>query len=188
MYKKLLLLSLTLLSIPSFAKSFDASVTASLTAGDSVDQSKYHIENDDVMIGFDAAYQYHFNNNWGVELGYKTVSPDVFTSIINDIFLNDIVLDDVNSFRLAGQYTAYLSERNQLLFTLGAQRYDITYKLRDINGNNLVSFDKDGISYYARAGWRYQFDNGFLLGLSYDYQDLDVLDLQTTNLTVGFSF
>ncbi|MBM7070511.1 porin family protein [Shewanella sp. 202IG2-18] len=188
MFKRFLVITFALFSFSAVAKPFDASLTGSFTMGTSADKSNYHVENDDVMLGFDVAYQYHIDNNWGVELGYKTVSPDVFTSIINDVFDNDIVLDDVDTVRLAGQYTSPISERNQLLFSLGVQRYDVTYRLRNSAEQTLSKFDKDGFSYYARVGWRYQFDGGFLLGLSYDYQDLDVLDMGTGNLTLGFSF
>ena len=188
MLKNLLILSFALFSLSTFAKPFDSSLSASLVAGTSNDKSNVHVENDDVMIGYDVAYQYHFSDNWGIELGYKTVSPDVFTSIINDLFDNDVVLDDLKTVRLAGQYTALLSERNQLIFSAGAQHYDVTYRMRNNSDQTLSKFDNDGVSYYAEIGWRYQFDGGLILGLSYDYQDLDVLELKTGNLTIGFSF
>lgn len=188
MLKKFVILTLAFCTFSVFAKPFETSLTASFVAGASKDKSNFHVENDDVMLGYDLAYQYHFNESWGLELGYKTVAPDVFSNIISDVFNNDIVLDDLKTFRLATQYTAPLSLRNQLIFSLGAQRYDVTYRLRNEAQQTLSRFDKDGVSYYARIGWRYQFDGGFLLGLSYDYQDLDVLDLQTANMTIGFSF
>ena len=188
MLKKLLISSLVFCSGAVFATPFESSLTASFSAGTSHDKSNYHLENDDVMLGLDLAYQYHFTPDWSLELGYKTLAPDAFTDIINDVFNNDIVLDDLHTIRLAGQYTAHLSQRNQLIFSLGAQRYDVTYKQRDEDRQTLAKYSKDGISFYARAGWRYQFDDGILLGLSYDYQDMEVLDLRTGNVTVGFSF
>ena len=188
MLKKLLILSLVFCSFTIFAKPFDSSLTASFVAGVSNDKSNYHVENDDGILGVDLAYQYHFDKNWGVELGYKGLSPDVFSLIFSDLLRNEIVLDDIDTIRLAAQYTAPLSERNQLILSLGAQRYDVNYRIRDDERQTIAKFDKDGVSYYARVGWRYQFDGGFLLGLSYDYQDMDVLDLQTGNLTIGYSF
>ena len=91
MFKRLLVISFALFSLSAVAKPFDASLTGSFTMGTSTDKSDYHVENDDLALGFDAAYQYHLDKNWGVELGYKTVSPDVFTSIINDLVDNDVV-------------------------------------------------------------------------------------------------
>ncbi len=188
MQKKLLILSLAFCSAAAFAKPFESSIAASFTAGDSLDKSGYQVENDALMLGLDLAYQYHFNENWGLELGYKTLDPDPVTDIFSDILRNVIVLDDVHSVRLAGQYTAQLTERNQLVFSLGAQRYDINYRIRDYDLRTILRYSKNGVSYYGRAGWRYQFDGGFFTGLSYDYQDTDVLDLRSWNLSIGFSF
>ncbi|MBM7070512.1 porin family protein [Shewanella sp. 202IG2-18] len=153
------------------------------------------------MIGYDLAYQYKFNNKWGVEVGYRHSEPEgTFSALkaISSLFVGTLELDYANSIRAAAVYTHSFSDNNKFDFKLGVQRYDVKSTLKGyvpvpvIGGEeqpiNTISVSDDGRGLYAGLGWRYQFDSGFALGASLDHQDMDVLNVTSLNLSLGFHF
>ncbi|MBE8166996.1 MAG: porin family protein, partial [Shewanella sp.] len=183
-------------SFPAFSQDESHNLTASLALGLSEGISgNANLLNDDLMIGYDVAYQYRFNTNWGIEVGFRQAEPELFTSIINNLFATDLVVDDASSVRAAAVYSWALSKRNKLYFKAGVQQFDVSYRESDKSSdkviNNSVDFinkNESGTSIYAGIGWRYEFDSGLELGLSYDYQDMDLIDIKSFNLGIGYSF
>ncbi len=198
--KKLALLLPLLFSSSIFAGESSQNVTTSLSLGiANGEKVAYDTElaDGDLMIGYDFAYQYKFNNQWGIELGYNNSEPEGLLSAIDNIFNGDLELDSASSLRVAGVFTHSLSERSKFDFKLGVQQYDVKYTLSgDVpvpgSGNNtqnsIVHFSEDGAGLYIGMGWRYEFNSGLLLGAGIDYKDMDILDITNLNLSIGYHF
>ncbi|WP_170308313.1 outer membrane beta-barrel protein [Parashewanella tropica] len=162
------------------------------------DKSGYDFKSDDFMIGLDVFYSYHFNNEWAVELGFRAVAPEPFVTIFTAPFEPDLILDDAKSFRLVANYGWQLNKRHSIIYKLGAQFYDVnyihqTYKSSTKDGKTTITAIKDhrstdGVSVFAGVGWRMHFDSGWELGVSYDFQPMDVINVQTLNLDFGYRF
>ncbi|WP_165904972.1 porin family protein [Parashewanella curva] len=156
-----------------------------LNLGDTSSNSKT-IETDNGKIGLDFSYRYQLDNNWGIEAGYKSVDTEPLELIFNHV-LNISALDALDSFRLAGVYSQPLSERNRIVFKLGAQRYSTEFDQK-VSNTETRTYTKTGEGVYGAIGWQYQFDFGGEINFFYDYSKMDKVDLKTFNLGFGYRF
>ncbi len=179
-------------ALPSFAQDVSHNFSTSLVLGVSEGDSDTNLASDDLMIGYDVAYQYRFDQNWGVEVGFRQVEPEGFTALFNSLVHNDFVIEKASSVRATAVYSWPLSKRNSMYVKVGAQLSSVNYQRMETVANGditgLVDNDKTSASVYAGLGWRYQFDSGIELGASYDYQDMDIIDAKLFSLNFGYSF
>ncbi|QYK01397.1 porin family protein [Shewanella psychrotolerans] len=133
---------------------------------------------DNIPLHYDLAYRYQFSSEWGLEVGYQ----DVF---VNNIIIIGNQMDNVDSFRAAALYTLPLSQRNSLVFKLGANQYRLKFTDTDDNGRK---YTDDGTGLLAGLGWRMEFASGMDLGLTYHYQAMDLLDTHTFTFNLGYRF
>ena len=179
---KAILAAACLLATPlSFASDYHHALSVGAGIGEAKVSSDKAIDGDDFQIHYDLAYRYQFSPEWGIELGY--MRQDVFVTNLFNFFGNQ--LDDVDSFRAAALYTLPLSQRNRLIFKLGANQYRL--KFTDVD-NNDRKYTDDGTGLLAGLGWRMEFASGMDLGLTYHYQAMDLLDTHTLTFALGYRF
>ncbi|GIU33386.1 hypothetical protein TUM4644_34090 [Shewanella colwelliana] len=178
---KTVITALCLLISPlTLAADYQHALSAGIGWGVTEASSDKDIDTDDVQTHYDIAYRYQFNPEWGVELGYME----------QNVFLTDIItinnqLKDVYSFRVAALYALPLSQRNRLVFKLGANQYNL--KFIDTN-NDDQRHKKDGVGLLAGLGWRFEFSSGLEMSVNYAFQTMDLLDTHTTTINLGYRF
>ncbi|QYJ93802.1 porin family protein [Shewanella spartinae] len=165
----------------SFASDYHHALSLGAGMGETRVSSGKAIDGDDFQSHYDLAYRYQFSPEWGVEVGY--MRQDVFITNLFSFYGNQ--LDDVGSFRAAALYTLPLSQRNRLVFKLGANQYRLEFTDTDDNDRK---YTDDGTGLLAGLGWRMEFASGMDLGLTYHYQAMDLLDTHTFTFALGYRF
>ncbi|ASJ98488.1 porin family protein [Shewanella marisflavi] len=175
---KAILAAACLLVTPlSFASDYQHALSVGAGFGET-NVSEDDTVTDDIQFHYDLAYRYQFSPEWGLEVGY--MEQDIF--VTNFLIIGD-QMDNVESFRAAALYTLPLSQRNRLVFKLGANQYKLKYHDGDDS-----DYAKDGTGLLAGLGWRMEFLSGMDLGLTYHYQAMDLLDTHTFTFNLGYRF
>jgi hypothetical protein len=147
---------------------FAAQTNQAVSAGIGFDQLNYAL-----------SYRYEFTEQWEIELGY--MNQDVF---LTDVTHSGTQVEDVHSFSTAMLYNIPLSQRNRLIFKLGAAKYNINA----IGYSSDITSDSEGVHLIAGLGWRYEFDSGLETSIAYTYQDVDFINKITMALNLGYRF
>ncbi|RLV61714.1 porin family protein [Parashewanella curva] len=170
-------------------------ISTGLSLGTIQTTSKLKFNEDYSLMSHDIAYQYRFNQDWALEVGYRYGSPPSIYAAFGRIFGQEFEFDKVKSMRLAGVYNWSLSRRNLLQAKLGIQQYNVKYTIIDVekdepNGVKRVynGYTKSGANAFVGLGWKYQFDSGLSLGIDFDYQPMEVAKTQSFTFNVGYRF
>jgi hypothetical protein len=142
---------------------FAAQTNQAVSAGVGFDQLNYAL-----------SYRYEFTEQWEIELGYMN----------QDVTRSGTQVEDVHSFSTAMLYNIPLSQRNRLIFKLGAAKYNINA----IDYSSDITSDSEGVHLIAGLGWRYEFDSGLETSIAYIYQNVDFINASTMTLNLGYRF
>lgn len=158
----------------SSASDYQHALSAGAGFGDTKDSADH---SSDSQAHYDLAYRYQFTSEWGVEVGYMQQEP---------VFRVSNQQTDIDSFRASALYTLPLSKRNRLVFKLGINHTKMNSS--DIQSNSGGRFSSNDTGLLAGLGWRVEFASGMDLGLTYHYQAMDILDIQTMTFALGYRF
>lgn len=115
-------------------------------------------------------YRYGLNDNIAVGVAYLDGTTDSFLSGFTSL-VGESVEIEYSQFRLEGEGTLPVSQRNYLFGQMNLSRFDYELLVDDQS-----TYEDDGFGYGAGVGWGYQFDSGLglRLGAYYDRYDSNV--------------
>ncbi|WP_133407704.1 outer membrane beta-barrel protein [Parashewanella tropica] len=184
--KRILILLFSFISFNGMAQIPQQAVMSfAVGAGYSAGENSRGVENDKAAVSYDGSYRFQLLPEWGIELGYKRLDPQLYTVHVEEVLDNEIIQEHIYSYRALATYSIPFMDKQRFDLKAGVHQYDLGYRSK-VDGKIVVK-DKSAMSYYAAANWVYRFDIGIELGVGYDFQQIDVIRVQTFSLVIGYS-
>lgn len=166
----------------------DTSHTIRFMLGTANVQSDFESENDDINDQKGIFYNYQIDSNFGITGGFLEGRND-FCAFLCFGELFDYRELDYNSAQLSAKWLNQLTARWYVKGLLGVNRYSV-----EISGNDfwaseeLPDIKHSGVKAFAAIGLEFRANNGFMFGFEIQHLPMDIIDVTSHNVTVGYSF
>ncbi len=143
-------------------------------------------ENDELSAQHGFFYEYHFNDNLTIHSAYIDGTSDFCVITCSSFETREA---SWKTWQLDVKGSFQMTNRWHIFGRLGSNYYETKISGNFLFANpNLPTITKSGLSYVAALGLEFRANNGFKFGFEAQHLPMDIIDVNTYGVFVGFSF